>query len=292
MIKHHEGALIMVKDLFDNNGAGQESEVFAFVSDVEADQQMEIDRMYGMLKELPEMTARFLCLSVVVLFATLSGGAQEQPGNANNKDPRVGLKAGFRDAGEAAMNMERLSSLPKPQGSMIPSCRRASLRRQSGTGMRTRRRPRRCRTRQQPRRTPPQPRRKKRQRRKIRIRPQNDPRRQNRLSFANSDLAFRGNQLVMGSFHGFNTYDIENARRPRLIGPSPAQARSDARSTATCCSCRSSRHVDGSTAARRACRRRSARALPRHPIFDITDVKKPKQIAAIQTCRGSPRTRW
>jgi uncharacterized protein (DUF305 family) len=52
MIKHHEGALTMVKDLFNNNGAGQESEVFAFVSDVEADQQMEIDRMYAMLKEL------------------------------------------------------------------------------------------------------------------------------------------------------------------------------------------------------------------------------------------------
>jgi uncharacterized protein (DUF305 family) len=52
MIKHHEGALTMVKDLFDNNGAGQESEVFAFVADVEADQQMEIDRMFAMLKEL------------------------------------------------------------------------------------------------------------------------------------------------------------------------------------------------------------------------------------------------
>jgi uncharacterized protein (DUF305 family) len=52
MIKHHEGALIMVRNLFDNNGAGQESEVFAFVSDVEADQQMEIDRMFAMLKEL------------------------------------------------------------------------------------------------------------------------------------------------------------------------------------------------------------------------------------------------
>jgi uncharacterized protein (DUF305 family) len=52
MIKHHEGALTMVKSLFDHNGAGQESEVFAFVSDVEADQQMEIDRMYAMLKEL------------------------------------------------------------------------------------------------------------------------------------------------------------------------------------------------------------------------------------------------
>jgi hypothetical protein len=59
------------------------------------------------------MTARVLCLSIMVLFVTLSGGAQEQPGNANNKDPRVGLKAGFRDAGEAAMNMERLSSVPK-----------------------------------------------------------------------------------------------------------------------------------------------------------------------------------
>jgi uncharacterized protein (DUF305 family) len=51
MIKHHDGALIMVRNLFDNNGAGQESEVFAFVSDVEADQQMEIDRMNAMLKE-------------------------------------------------------------------------------------------------------------------------------------------------------------------------------------------------------------------------------------------------
>jgi uncharacterized protein (DUF305 family) len=52
MIKHHEGALTMVKNLFDHNGAGQESEVFAFLSDVEADQQMEIDRMFAMLKEL------------------------------------------------------------------------------------------------------------------------------------------------------------------------------------------------------------------------------------------------
>lgn len=52
MIKHHEGALVMVKDLFSNDGAGQESEIFAFASDVEADQQMEIDRMGALLKEL------------------------------------------------------------------------------------------------------------------------------------------------------------------------------------------------------------------------------------------------
>ena len=52
MIKHHEGALIMVKELFSTPGAGQESEVFAFASDVDADQRMEIDRMRAMLKEL------------------------------------------------------------------------------------------------------------------------------------------------------------------------------------------------------------------------------------------------
>ncbi len=51
MIKHHEGALVMVKDLFAAPGAGQDSEIFAFASDVEADQRIEIDRMRGMLKE-------------------------------------------------------------------------------------------------------------------------------------------------------------------------------------------------------------------------------------------------
>jgi uncharacterized protein (DUF305 family) len=51
MIKHHGGALIMVHDLFATPGAGQQSDIFAFASDVEADQQMEIDRMTAMLKE-------------------------------------------------------------------------------------------------------------------------------------------------------------------------------------------------------------------------------------------------
>ena len=51
MIKHHGGALTMVKDLFATPGAGQDSEIFAFASDVDADQRMEIDRMSVMLKE-------------------------------------------------------------------------------------------------------------------------------------------------------------------------------------------------------------------------------------------------
>jgi uncharacterized protein (DUF305 family) len=51
MIKHHGGALVMVQELFATPGAGQQSEIFAFASDVEADQKMEIDRMDTMLKE-------------------------------------------------------------------------------------------------------------------------------------------------------------------------------------------------------------------------------------------------
>lgn len=49
MIKHHGGALIMVDELFATPGAGQESDIFAFASDIVADQQMEIDRMRAML---------------------------------------------------------------------------------------------------------------------------------------------------------------------------------------------------------------------------------------------------
>ena len=49
MIKHHDGALIMVTELFSTTGAGQEAEIFAFASDVDADQRMEIDRMGAML---------------------------------------------------------------------------------------------------------------------------------------------------------------------------------------------------------------------------------------------------
>jgi uncharacterized protein (DUF305 family) len=54
MIKHHGGALTMVEELLGTPGAAQESEIFAFVSDVEADQRMEIDRMGAMLGMLKE----------------------------------------------------------------------------------------------------------------------------------------------------------------------------------------------------------------------------------------------
>ncbi|MGH9370530.1 MAG: DUF305 domain-containing protein [Vicinamibacterales bacterium] len=55
MITHHEGALVMVHDLFSSPGAGQESDIFAFASDVDADQRMEIDRMGAMLVATKEL---------------------------------------------------------------------------------------------------------------------------------------------------------------------------------------------------------------------------------------------
>ena len=39
MIQHHNGALTMVKDLFDNVGAGQDAELFSFVTDVDTGQR-------------------------------------------------------------------------------------------------------------------------------------------------------------------------------------------------------------------------------------------------------------
>ncbi len=52
MIRHHQGALAMVKELFATPGAGQDSDIFGFASDVEADQSAEIARMAAMREEL------------------------------------------------------------------------------------------------------------------------------------------------------------------------------------------------------------------------------------------------
>jgi uncharacterized protein (DUF305 family) len=51
MIQHHGGALIMVKDLFDTAGAGQDAELFNFATDVDSGQRAEIRIMQTMLRE-------------------------------------------------------------------------------------------------------------------------------------------------------------------------------------------------------------------------------------------------
>jgi uncharacterized protein (DUF305 family) len=53
MIQHHNGALIMVKDLFDTAGAGQDAELFDFATDVDSGQRAEIRIMQTMLEKKP-----------------------------------------------------------------------------------------------------------------------------------------------------------------------------------------------------------------------------------------------
>jgi uncharacterized protein (DUF305 family) len=53
MIQHHNGALIMVKDLFSNAGTGQDADLFNFVTDVDSGQRAEIRIMQKMLGERP-----------------------------------------------------------------------------------------------------------------------------------------------------------------------------------------------------------------------------------------------
>jgi uncharacterized protein (DUF305 family) len=51
MIQHHGGALVMVKDLFNQPGSGQDAQLFTFATDVDNTQRAEIRIMQKMLKE-------------------------------------------------------------------------------------------------------------------------------------------------------------------------------------------------------------------------------------------------
>jgi uncharacterized protein (DUF305 family) len=53
MIQHHNGALIMVKDLFDTAGAGQDADLFNFATDADNTQRAEIKIMQTMLEKKP-----------------------------------------------------------------------------------------------------------------------------------------------------------------------------------------------------------------------------------------------
>ena len=61
--------------------------------------------------------------SAVIIFwlAVMAVGSAQQPAPLlGAPDPRVGLKAGFRDAGVASLNMVLVSTLPKPDGFFDP----------------------------------------------------------------------------------------------------------------------------------------------------------------------------
>ena len=116
-----------------------------------------------------------------------------------------------------------------------------------------------------------------------------DPKNLGNLGFANSDFAFRDDVLFQGNFYGFNFYNIEDPRAPKLrtsvqcpggqgdlsvYGNLMFMSVEETRGRLDC----GTQGVQGPVSAERF---RGVR------IFDITDLDKPKQIAAVQTCRGS-----
>ncbi|MGQ0732022.1 MAG: LVIVD repeat-containing protein [Acidobacteriota bacterium] len=213
-------------------------------------------------------------LAAVGLFTLVVGGlwlpaiAQERP-PASTTDPRATLKAGFKDAGVAARHMELLANLPKPDGFFDPEMPAGAVS-----------------SPEPPPGTPP---------------PQGPPggtpaagnatppAPPRGSGFTNSDLAFSGNHAIVGNYHGFNTYDIENARRPRLLASivcPGGQGDVSIHGNLLFMSVEQTRGridcgTEGVSTPVSAERFRGVR------IFDISDLRKPKQVAAVQTCRGS-----
>ncbi|MBM88416.1 MAG: DUF305 domain-containing protein [Gammaproteobacteria bacterium] len=257
MIEHHEGALEMVDTLLDQRGSAQDPVLYAFTSDVTSDQSSEIDRMDLML-------AGF------------------------SPDPRVNLEPGFRDAGEAALNLQLVASLPKPDGFFDP---------ENPAGLPNR--PESEETLEPDREevteeeevtnedaacglaeTPAN---------EEEEEDENDDPRPSLLSFSNTDLLFSGNYLVAGNYHGFNTYDISNPRAPQLL------------SSVVCPGGQGDVSLIGDllimsvqeTRGRLDCGLQgvpeptSQERIQGIRIFDVSDFSMPIQVDAVQTCRGS-----
>ena len=190
-----------------------------------------------------------------------------------SSDPRASLTAGLFDAEEAILNMRLLKSLRKPVGFYDPAnpARRGAEERDkdgetegedsgadNGEKYKT-------------------------------IEEDAENKRYPMLSFANTDMAFHGNILVTGSYHGFNIYLIGEEGSPTLLtsvicpgGQGDVSivdniliySVEESRSRLDC----------GLQGVRSDASPERFRGLR---IFDISDLSRPRQVGAVQTCRGS-----
>jgi hypothetical protein len=158
MITHHHGAIKMVDRLKDQPGSTYDQVLNDFVSDLDNDQSVEIERMNLLLTNLSD-------------------------------DPRVNLSAGLFHADEAVKNLEKITSLQKPDGFFDPNnlTEEGTEETEEDDG---------------------------------KTKTVEDKARNSRypmLSFSNTDMAFSQDLLVAGSYHGFNIYSLKNAGIPELI---------------------------------------------------------------------------
>ena len=221
--------------------------------------------------------------------ATSSAPAVYSNPRASADDPRVGLKAGLYDAGEAAFGLERLYSLPKPPGFAPGNVVGANPAPGSG-GEAT------------PGNAPPGPARAP----------------LSQYGSTNSDLAFSGNHLFVGNYNGINTYDIDNPKeiklRTSIVCPGgqgdvsvyghllfmSAEAVNGRIDCGTQGIPLPAGYVPPPMPPAPPAAPGAPPARPRRPppppspdrfrgvrIFDISDLANPKQVAAVQSCRGS-----
>ncbi|MEP7214057.1 MAG: hypothetical protein ABI791_13335 [Acidobacteriota bacterium] len=193
-------------------------------------------------------------------------------------DPRAKLSPGMYDAGEAAMGMKHLTLLKKPDAFQLGSDDPDNPKVQNTLGLLgvgdTSKMP----------------------------KPFQLVLAQ--LAFANSDLAFQGNHLFQGNFYGVNIYDISDPAKARLLtslvcpggqgdvsvyknllfmsvempnGRLDCGAQGFAAEPPPAAGQENQQHLP----AAQKDRFRGVR------IFDISDVANPKQVGAVQTCRGS-----
>lgn len=287
MIAHHEGAIDMVEALFDGDGTAADPVLYRFASDVDSEQTGEIERMDKLLAGL-------------------------------SPDPRSGLAAGFDNAGEAIMNLTKVASIGKPAGFFNPA-NPADLRPpaapkkdkdakgesdQMGEKMAgemaakdgEKDEPMAAKPEAMAAKDGPAP-------DQAAVDPDaaaTTPERTEEdltqyaersplLDFANTDMAFFGDVLVAGSYHGFNLYKLGADGVPNLM------------SSVVCPGGQGDVSVVGNllvmsveqTRGRLDCGLQGApgkvstdrfRGLR---IFDISDISQPLQVGAVQTCRGS-----
>ncbi len=180
-------------------------------------------------------------------------------------DPRAGLSAGLEDAGQAMKNMQLVASLPKPPGFYDP-------RNPAGLAPEM----------------PPKD---------GEVIAEDDEEdgdkeeydRSPLLSFANTDMAFRGDVMVAGSYHGFNIYRLQEDGMPQqlssvvcpggqgdvsVVGDLLIMSVEQTRGRLDC-------GLEGINTDVSDDRFRGIR------IFDISNLERPVQVGAVQTCRGS-----
>ncbi|HEU4770344.1 MAG TPA: hypothetical protein VFS77_23460, partial [Pyrinomonadaceae bacterium] len=129
------------------------------------------------------------------------------------------------------------------------------------------------------------------------------------LAFANSDLAFQGNHLFLGNFYGMNIYDITNPAKARLVTSMVCPGGQGDVSVFKNLMFMSVEMPNGRLDCGiegfplpppqpESAKKSDGEDKPNPPpaekerfrgvrIFDISDITKPKQVAAVQTCRGS-----